>query len=331
MTIVLNPAELKWLLIDSVKRYSENAAYISGNNPYEFIINRNRVYIFIRNIHDSGTGRANPDESRIQISTTDNFDEVNRSGVPMLFLGYDADNRVFTAWDPQYQRPRLNQRQNVSLYSRFSTQHRASNKGVAVYQDADGQKIISFQPEYVGLYIDNYQAMHRSSEEVLLQLIASSNAAPETEGDVGETVEIERQKFTVTHQAYPRDYNFTRLIRDIYADSCAMCGMQLELVAAAHIIPHGHPRGTDKLINGICLCILHHGAFDNGLIYLDSNYSIFKNEEKFRYLAKVDRDEGQERLLGGLYSRVRLPSLRTHYPSPENIALGNEIRGIHAR
>jgi putative restriction endonuclease len=331
MTIILDSNELKWLLIDNVKRYSENAIYISGNNPYKFEINKNGVYIFIRNIHDSGIGRANPDESRIQISNTDNFSDVSRTGIPMLFLGYDSDNHVFTAWDPQIQRPRLNQRQNVSLYSRFSTQQHASEQGIAVYRDADNQIIISFQPIYVGLYIDNYLAMHKSNEESLLQLIESSNKTTETEGSVGETIEIERQKFTVTHTAYPRDYSFTQKIRDAYNDSCAMCGMQLELIEAAHIIPHGHPSGTDQMTNGICLCVLHHGAFDNGLIYLDTSYSITKNEEKFRYLTKVNKEEGKSRLLNGLYTRIKLPSTTDYYPSPENIKLGNEIRGISAR
>ncbi|MFC1989604.1 HNH endonuclease [Chloroflexota bacterium] len=328
MRINLDPAELKWLLIDSLKRYSENVIYITGENPYEFTVNRKLIWLFIRNIHDSGSGRTNPDESRIQVSKTPKFEEVLSSNIPIVFLGYDSEYHVFTAWDPILQRDRLNQRQNVSLYSRFSSQQNALNQGVAVYKDNDGQVVISFQTEYLGLYIDNYQQMHSSNETELLELVSSSNRISETENEVGETIEIGRKKYIVTHQTYPRDYRFTRTIKSLYDDSCAMCGMQLELVEAAHIIPHGHELGSDELNNGLCLCILHHGAFDHGLIFVDSRYKILRNDEKFIYLDKINKRFGEERLLSKIYEKIKLPQNERNYPSPEKISISNEIRGI---
>ena len=41
-----------------------------------------------------------------------------------------------------------------------------------------------------------------------------------------------------------------------------MCGIQLGLIDAAHIIPHSNEKGTDDLDNGISLCPLHHRAYD---------------------------------------------------------------------
>ena len=65
-----------------------------------------------------------------------------------------------------------------------------------------------------------------------------------------------------------------------------MCGIQLELIEAAHIVPHSHEKGTDEIENGICLCSLHHSAYDKSIIYFDENFKIKLNEKKIRLSSK---------------------------------------------
>ena len=69
-TIILNPTDLKYLLIDSLRLYSDNIEFVDGNNPYRFTINKKSIYIYIKNVHESGKNRNNPDECRIQIGYT---------------------------------------------------------------------------------------------------------------------------------------------------------------------------------------------------------------------------------------------------------------------
>jgi len=130
-TTNLNHSDLKYLLIDSLRLYSDNVIYIDGNNPYRFSINKKTFYILIKNVHESGEGRSNQDECRIQISKSENFNEVLNSKTEVIVLGYFADERVFTAWNPYLVRDRINQKQNVSLYSRFSIQRNASLNKIA--------------------------------------------------------------------------------------------------------------------------------------------------------------------------------------------------------
>ena len=53
-----------------------------------------------------------------------------------------------------------------------------------------------------------------------------------------------------------------------------MCGVQLGLLDAAHVIPVEHPDGTDEACNGVALCALHHRAYDRGLVSFDEKYRI---------------------------------------------------------
>ena len=51
-TIILNHSDLKYLLIDSLRLYSDNVVFIDGNNPYRFSINKKTFYVLIKNVHE---------------------------------------------------------------------------------------------------------------------------------------------------------------------------------------------------------------------------------------------------------------------------------------
>ena len=107
-----------------------------------------------------------------------------------------------------------------------------------------------------------------------------------------------------------------------------MCGIQLELIEAAHIVPHPHEKGTDEITNGICLCALHHTAYDRSLIYFDEDFNIKINESKIVYLEKVGLDSGFRKFKRLAFDKVQLPDNHTLRPNIENIKLANQTRGI---
>jgi putative restriction endonuclease len=326
-TAVLNSKDLKYLLIDSLKIYSDFVFYVSGNNPYTFSINKKTYHFFIRNTHSSGLGRPNPDESRIQINRTEQFLSALNTDDLVFFLGYSDDCRVFTAWNPYLLKERINAKRTISVYSRFSVQQKAAAQGIALYEDTNGQKVISFKPEYLGLYLENFEKAHLSSEDSLLALLKESDNVDST-GEQGKPVVVEEEKFTVTKHRQERDPNFRKKVYLAYDFRCAFSGMQLDLVEAAHIVPYSHELGTDDVQNGICLSPLHHAAYDAGLIYIDEDYSIKMNKEKSEYLEKIGRDGGLNKFIDLQYARVTLPKLQRNFPSVENIRLANKIRGI---
>ncbi|MCY4623467.1 MAG: HNH endonuclease [Chloroflexi bacterium] len=78
---------------------------------------------------------------------------------------------------------------------------------------------------------------------------------------------------------------FRALVRKAYNSTCAVCGRHLPAtkrnrlpgVDAAHILPWSEYE-LDVVFNGICLCKLHHWAFDEGLIRITANHGQFSVE-----------------------------------------------------
>jgi len=325
-TIILNHSDLKYLLIDSLKLYSDDVIFIDGKNPYRFSINKKTFYVLIKNVHESGSGRGNPDECRIQVAKSVNFNQALSSGSDVIVLGYFADEKVFTAWNPFLMRDRFNQRQVISLYSRFSVQKHAAKIKIASYRDSNGQSVLSFTPEYLGLYLENLESIHRLSDSQLQNLVEESDELNNDNAD-GE-INIPLGKLKITHAREKRDPRFRKKVNHAYGNKCAMCGIQLELIEAAHIIPHSHDNGTDEVDNGISLCSLHHCAYDNSLIYFDEDFNILINESKVEYLEKLGLDSGIRKFEKLAFDKINLPNNHINKPNPRNIYIANQSRGI---
>ncbi len=67
-----------------------------------------------------------------------------------------------------------------------------------------------------------------------------------------------------------RDAKFSQDVRNAYGAKCAMCGLGIELVEGAHILPVSAPGSTDAVSNGIALCRNHHRAFDTHRLHIDA-------------------------------------------------------------
>ena len=75
-----------------------------------------------------------------------------------------------------------------------------------------------------------------------------------------------REKFAFVRTSYPRDPVFKYQVMKAYGHACCVCGRQLGLVQAAHIIPHSIPESPNNVNNGLALCVEHHNLYDDGLL-----------------------------------------------------------------
>jgi putative restriction endonuclease len=325
-TLILNHSDLKYLLIDSLRLYSDNVVFIDGNNPYRFSINKKTFYVLIKNVHESGDGRGNQDECRIQISQSKNFNAIMNSKTDVIVLGYFADENVFTAWNPYLMRDRFNEKQTISLYSRFSVQKEANVTKISTYRDSNGQLVISLKPDYLGLYLENLSTIHLLEDDELFSLVKQSDDL--NSENLDGFVDFQEGHLTITHTRYKRDPRFKSIVYNAYNNKCAMCSIGLELIEAAHIVPHSHEKGTDVIANGICLCALHHTAYDRSLIYFDNEFNILINNSKMEYLEKVGFDSGFRKFQSLAFDKIQLPTNHTLRPNIENIKLANQMRGI---
>ena len=204
----------------------------------------------------------------------------------------------------------------------------AAVEGFSTYTDTNGQNVIMFRPDLLGLYMENSTALHQAGPRTLRRIAeVYSNIQSEQQPPVRSIV-IERQRIQVTRTQYSRSPRFRQEVLRAYSHRCAMCGIQLDLVDAAHIVPHAHPEGTDTVNNGLALCALHHRSFDTGLLYVRENYSIQVNSEKVSYLERVDRTDGLEQYVQKLRNELLLPPYNDWLPARNNFTRGNELRGV---
>lgn len=139
-------------------------------------------------------------------------------------------------------------------------------------------------------------------------------------------VDLKSQYVPVVRGGYGRNASFRLAVTESYGYVCCMCGNSYRFknssaMEAAHIIPRSR-RGADHVSNGLCMCPIHHWAFDRGLIAITNDLKI----AVARALASSHTDTSWLNELNGRAavlpqsSAVSLDALRWHY---ENIFIGN--------
>jgi predicted restriction endonuclease len=113
---------------------------------------------------------------------------------------------------------------------------------------------------------------------------------------------------------------FREAVLGAYESQCAMCDLTVsELLVAGHIIPwHASVARRADPTNGLCLCVLHDRAFDQGLIAINDKMRICLSRRIKRYKAT---DLFKIAFISREGARIRLPSrflpdykaLRYHY------------------
>lgn len=103
--------------------------FISGENPYTVRVDGKDVFVYIKNLSPAQLSNKNPDIWRVQLPVKDDFEQIKNSDSLFILLGYDAENDVYTSWNPYWCKQRLNVGKSVSLYSRYSLQQRVHDSG----------------------------------------------------------------------------------------------------------------------------------------------------------------------------------------------------------
>jgi putative restriction endonuclease len=73
---------------------------------------------------------------------------------------------------------------------------------------------------------------------------------------------------------------FRELVVSAYNRRCAICRLNHpELLDAAHIIADSDDRGIPVVQNGLSLCKIHHAAYDQNILGVDSDYRVHVRED----------------------------------------------------
>jgi putative restriction endonuclease len=327
MAMRVSKSDLLQRIIAAVKASGWNAIVLSSEHPFKLSLFRGDQRVltlcYIWNLTHGGYPR-NPNELRIQVTGVDRFRIEERAKT--LLLGWEEVEQMFAGFDVTKHLISMVGR-SPSLQVRRETVNEA--KGKAFFpQTRDNQEIvIAFRPDFFAAYVQELEDLHKTAQqpEELRQLKRIANT--DIEREIKDIPAGPRKAVLQQINRKVRDARFRQNVLAAYGCRCAVSGIQLELVDAAHIIPVDHERGTDELKNGLCLSALHHRAFDNGLIGIKRDYSVVLNERLIVELHSIGWDGGAAEFKASLRDQILLPARRAHYPDPDYLVLGQALRG----
>ncbi len=180
-------------------------------------------------------------------------------------------------------------------------------------------------------YIENGLQLHNAESDATA-IVDLIEATPEEEREFLDFAESEiqtarRYDLVETMRAY-RDAKFRPAVLQAYSYRCAVCSCDLKLVDAAHIVPVSHPSSTNEVTNGLALCRLHHGAFDNALLGSQSSFRVVINPTTVQRLHEIGLDTGIEQFRLQLPELICVPASIEARPLPELLRLGMQLRGF---
>lgn len=98
--------------------------------------------------------------------------------------------------------------------------------------------------------------------------------------------EIRRRYITSASRARLHQSIFRERVLKAYRHQCTLCRLKhIPLLEAAHIMPDSDVRGEPRVTNGLSLCKIHHAAYDQHIIGIDTDYKAVVRED---ILAEVD-------------------------------------------
>ncbi len=322
----LSKPQLLNRIVEAVYDSGWNVLYVSRSHPFKINIynesERHFVKIYIWNLSHGGGYMRPHNEYRIQAKVEKLEPET---GWTTLLLGWWEEGNVFAGFDlRKHEAPAW----SASIQIKEEALRRAYLNGFATSDKGNEEIAIAFRKDFFVEYARNLVSLHdfgRFDEDC--QILNDVAVHPDINDEQITITNNERKQVVVAVRKKLRDTSFQDRVLTAYNFRCAICGIQLKLVQAAHIIPASHENSTDETKNGIALCALHHLAYDRALITVDDNYSVIMNAQRVEHLRRDHLVEGLDNFRSNLRNIILLPPELAQRPHTEYIKLANKIRG----
>ena len=187
---------------------------------------------------------------------------------------------------------------------------------------------IALRPDFFVDYLQSLEPLHDFGQSIKdLSILSEVAQNPEINIADIQIQNISRKTTIVSVSKKLRDVSFRKRVLTAYSFHCAVCGVQLKLVEAAHIVPVNHDNGTDETRNGLALCAVHHKAYDQSLITIKEDYSIQISSNRVIDLQNLNLSDGLAKFSQDLRPIIILPPAVTDRPHAVYIKIANNIRG----
>jgi putative restriction endonuclease len=328
MATIFKKKDLLYFVSQAVYDSGWNIIYLNDEHPFKVkIFNETENYfvkIIIYNVTHGGGNKRARNEFRIQIKEPTLITEV---GYKTLILGYYEALQVFAGFDllkhlgvPGY---------SASFQIRAENLEKAAINGFSPYNKGNGEIAIAFRPDFFVEYVRNLESLHTFGESQqdfdILDEITQKEIVPNNE--ILQQVSIPRQITVLSISKKQRENSFRARILRAYNYRCACSGIQLKLVEAAHIVPVNYETSTDETCNGIALSIIHHKAYDKGLITFNEKYQIIFKESEVLKLKELNLHGGLDKFIREMRPIIDVPPAITDRPNVGYIKTANQLRG----
>ena len=285
------------------------------------------VRIYVWNVTHGGGSARPKDEFRIQITglPTRRF-EPEPDG-KTLILGWWEEAGVFAGFDFRRHSGVLGFSPSLQIREHYLWD--AQTKGFSPCDKGNHEIAIAFHPTFLVEYIRDLEAIHdlgRSPSEFQVLSNVASNPNAVNDAEI-QTVAEQRRTVVVSVRRTLRKNSFQRRVLKAYNQSCAMCGIQLELIEAAHIVPVLHEKSTDETSNGVALCYLHHKAYDYALVAIADDYHVLTSRREAQRLHELHRDAGIDDFRKAIRPKILVPSNISDRPHVDCIRIARDVRG----
>lgn len=145
-------------------------------------------------------------------------------------------------------------------------------------------------------------------------VIVSESAAS---GEYAELIDIRRYQ-TQDRRVRLHQREFRSRVLFAYEDRCCICAFRHRgLLDAAHIVDDADERGHAVVSNGLALCRMHHGAYDQFLLGISPEHRVEVHPEVLDEQDGPMLQYGLQKMHG---SSIALPRKRDRRPSREGLA-----------
>jgi hypothetical protein len=183
--------DLRRIFLDAFKH--DNYSVQSTGNPFLFEVFGIKSYVFLKNISPAYYPKY-PDIYRIQLPFSEHFNTISASAFPFVILGYNKTYDTFTAWSPFEIKERLNQKSNVSLFTRDSFQEKIRLNIFKERFISNGDKVILFDSRSLPMFFNNFTTLFSVKiENRKFKYIKSKSASQSNEVKYGELSKIDNQ------------------------------------------------------------------------------------------------------------------------------------------
>lgn len=316
-------------VVTAIKGCGWQYLLLNANHPFRMQVFQDResynVRIYIWNLTHGG-GAARPvDEYRIQITGVDHFEP--EPGGKTLILGWWDSVGVFAGFDYRKHGGTLGASPSMQIRENFLREAYLSI-GLSPCNKGNQEIAIAFHPQFIIEYIRSLEDLHDVGKtKVDFEVLKAASAEPASISEA-EIVKVTatRRKAIQSVVRTLRDASFRGRVLTAYSHRCAICGLQLELVDAAHIVPVAEPSSTDETCNGLALCALHHRAYDKAFLAIANDYSVCVSLAERARLKATGFDEGIRSFVDGIRPIIHLPPDTNDRPKVEYLERGKELR-----